>query len=99
FGPLPSATAKQIAQSVQAWRHWLSLQDPPERIPEHLDRPYLAEAEQTPEVIREPLPRPQLAQAEDAHPSRPREALLARAARRWSSAPCCSPTGCLGRRG
>jgi hypothetical protein len=68
FGPLPKATAQQIAQSVQAWQQWLSLQDPPERIPEYLDRPYLAEAEQTPDVIREPLPRPQLAQAEDVQP-------------------------------
>jgi hypothetical protein len=68
FGPLPGATAQQITQAVQAWRHWLSLQEPPERVPEYLDRPQLAEAEQTPEVIREPLPRPQLAQAEDAQP-------------------------------
>jgi hypothetical protein len=68
FGPLPSATAKQIVQSVQAWRQWLSLQDPPERIPEYLPRPQLAEAEETPGIIREPLPPPQLAQAEDVQP-------------------------------
>jgi hypothetical protein len=68
FGPQPTATTQQIAQSVQAWRQWLSLQDPPERSPEYLPRPQLAEAEEPPERAREALPRPQLAEAEDAQP-------------------------------
>jgi hypothetical protein len=68
FGPLPKATAQQIAQAVQAWRQWLALQDPPERIPEYLPRPQLAEAEEPPERVREALPSPQLAEAEDAQP-------------------------------
>jgi hypothetical protein len=68
FGPLPSATAKEVTQSAQAWRHWLSLQDPPERIPEYLARPLLAEAEGAPDRVRETLPSPQLAEAEDAQP-------------------------------
>jgi hypothetical protein len=68
FGPLPKATAPQIAQSAQAWRQWLALQDRPERIPEYLPRPQLAEADETPGGIREPLPRPKFAETEDAQP-------------------------------
>jgi hypothetical protein len=68
FGPLPKATAQQIAQLAQAWRQWLALQDPPERIREYLPCPQLAEADETPGDNRELLPRPQPAQAEDAQP-------------------------------
>jgi hypothetical protein len=68
FGPLPSASGKEVAQSAKAWRHWLSLQDPPERIPEYLARPQLAETEGSPERVREALPSPQLTEAEDAQP-------------------------------
>jgi hypothetical protein len=68
FGPQPTATTRQIAQAVQAWRQWLALQDPPERIPECLDRPQLAEAEGPSERVREALPSPQLTEAEDAQP-------------------------------
>jgi ribosomal protein L11 methylase PrmA len=39
FGPLPTATATQTAQSVRAWRQWHSLQDSPERVPEYLPAP------------------------------------------------------------
>jgi hypothetical protein len=68
FGPLPKATAQQIAQSVQAWRQWLALQDPPERIPEYIARPQSAESADLAAHAREALPPPQLAQAEESQP-------------------------------
>jgi hypothetical protein len=39
FGPLPTATGKQLAQSAQAWRQWHRLQDPPEALAEPLPDP------------------------------------------------------------
>ena len=39
FGPLPTATAKQISQSARSWRQWLHFQDPPEPAPEYLPAP------------------------------------------------------------
>jgi hypothetical protein len=53
---------------VQAWRQWLALQDPPERLREYLGYPQLAEADQTPGGSRELLPPPQLTETEDAQP-------------------------------
>ena len=66
FGPLPNATAKQIAQSAHAWRQWLSLQDPPERLPEYLSFPQPEETELPPVQVAELLPPPRPADADDA---------------------------------
>jgi hypothetical protein len=66
FGPLPNATAKQIAQSVQAWRQWLALQNPPERLPEYLAYPQPEETERPPHRLAERLPPPHAAEVSDA---------------------------------
>jgi hypothetical protein len=56
FGPLPTATAKQITQSLRAWRQWHSLQDPPERVPEYIACPQPAGTADSPGRIAERVP-------------------------------------------
>lgn len=65
FGPLPTASAKQIAQSAQAWRQWHSLQDPPERLPEYLSYPQ-PEPTEPPVHVAELLPPPHAEETADA---------------------------------